>query len=102
MNATRSPVLPDVPTTVEQGVNVEAYTWNALFLPKGAPPAIVAKLHGAALDAMHSALVKERLESLGAQIVSDDRATPEYLAGYVKSEIEKWAGPIKASGATAD
>jgi tripartite-type tricarboxylate transporter receptor subunit TctC len=102
MNRTRSPVLPDVPTTVEQGVNIEAYTWNALFLPKGAPPAIVAKLHGATLDAMHSALVRDRLEALGAQIVSDDRATPEYLAGYVKSEIEKWAGPIKASGATAD
>lgn len=102
MSGTRSPVLPDVPTTVEQGVDVEAYTWNALFLPKGTPGAIVAKLHDAALDAMHNPLVKERLESLGAQIVTDDRATPEYLAGYVKSEIEKWAGPIKASGATAD
>jgi len=51
---------------------------------------------------MHSALVKERLESLGAQIVPDDRATPQYLAGFVKSEIETWAGPIRASGATAD
>ena len=51
---------------------------------------------------MHSALVKERLEGLGAQIVSDDRATPAYLGNFVKSEIEKWAGPIKASGATAD
>ncbi len=51
---------------------------------------------------MHTAFVKERLEGLGAQIVSDDRATPAYLASFVKSEIEKWAGPIKASGATAD
>jgi hypothetical protein len=34
--------------------------------------------------------------------VSDGRATPEYLAGFVKSEIEKWAGPIKASGVTMD
>jgi hypothetical protein len=39
-----------------------------------------------------------RLQGLGAQIVSDDRATLQYLAGFVKSEIEKWAGPIKASG----
>jgi hypothetical protein len=46
--------------------------------------------------------VKDRLEGLGAQIVSDDRATPEYLETFVKSEIEKWAVPIKASGATAD
>jgi tripartite-type tricarboxylate transporter receptor subunit TctC len=102
MNKTRSPVLPDVPTTTEQGLDIEAYTWNAFFLPKGAPPAIVARLHDATVEAMHSALVKDRLEGLGAQIVPDERATPEYLASFVKSEIEKWAGPIKASGATAD
>jgi len=103
MNSTRSPALPNVPTTVEQGVaNAEAYTWNAIFLPKNAPDAIVKKLNDAALQAMHSALVKERLEGLGAQIVPDDRATPAYLGNFVKSEIEKWAGPIKASGATAD
>ena len=103
MNKRRSPALPDVPTTVEQGVeNAEAYTWNAIFLPKNAPDAIVNKLNDAALQAMHSPLVRERLEGLGAQIVSDDRATPAYLGNFVKSEIEKWAGPIKASGATAD
>jgi tripartite-type tricarboxylate transporter receptor subunit TctC len=103
MNNTRSPALPNVPTTVEQGLaNVEAYTWNAIFLPKNAPEAIVRKLNDATLQAMHSALVKERLEGLGAQIVPDDRATPAYLGNFVKSEIEKWAGPIKASGATAD
>ena len=42
------------------------------------------------------------LEGLGAVIVPDDRATPQYLGGFVKSEIEKWAAPIKASGASAD
>jgi tripartite-type tricarboxylate transporter receptor subunit TctC len=99
----RSPALPNVPTAVEQGLaNVEAYTWNAIFLPKGAPDAIVKKLHDATLAAMHTPAVKERLEGLGAMIVPDDRATPEYLGNFVKSEIEKWAAPIKASGATAD
>jgi tripartite-type tricarboxylate transporter receptor subunit TctC len=102
MNKTRSSVLPDLPTTFEQGVDLEAYTWNAFFLPKGAPAAIVARLHDATLEAMHTALVKDRLEGLGVQIVPDDRATPQYLASFVKVEIEKWAGPIKASGATAD
>jgi tripartite-type tricarboxylate transporter receptor subunit TctC len=99
MNRTRSPALPNVPTTVEQGMNVDAYTWNAIFLPKGAPAAIVNELHEAALQAMHTPVVKERLEGLGAQIVSDDRATPSYLGDFVKSEIEKWAVAIKASGA---
>ncbi len=98
----RSPALPKVPTAVEQGLDVQAYTWNAIFLPKNAPAAIVNKLHDAALEAMHTPAVKERLASLGAMIVSDDRATPQYLAGFVKSEIEKWAAPIKASGASVE
>jgi tripartite-type tricarboxylate transporter receptor subunit TctC len=102
MTKTRSPALPDLPTTVEQGLDAEAYTWNAIFLPKSAPEDVVTKLNGAVLDAMHSSLVKERLAGLGAQIVADDRATPAYLGNFVKSEIEKWAVPIKASGAQAD
>ena len=51
---------------------------------------------------MHTPAVKDRLQSLGAMIVSDDRATPQYLAGFVKSEIVKWAAPIKKSGVSAD
>ena len=94
----RSPALPNLPTAIEQGLDVQAYTWNAIFLPKGAPDAIVTRLHDAALAAMHTPAVKDRLQSIGAMIVPDDRATPQYLGGFVKSEIEKWAGPIKASG----
>ncbi len=103
MTKERSPALPNVPTGLEQGVDkLEAYTWNAIFLPKNAPDAIVKKLHDAALGAMHTAAVREGLSKLGAVIVSDDRATPEYLAQFTKSEIEKWAGPIKASGVSVD
>jgi hypothetical protein len=47
---------------------------------------------------MHTPTVRDRLQSLGAQIVADDRATPAYLAGFVRSEIAKWEAPIKASG----
>jgi tripartite-type tricarboxylate transporter receptor subunit TctC len=103
MNNVRSPALPDVPTALEQGVpGVEAYTWNAIFLPKNAPEAIVKRVNDATFAAMKSPLVKQRLEGLGAQIVAENRATPEYLRNFVKTEIEKWAGPIKASGAMAD
>ena len=76
----------------------QAYTWNAIFLPKGAPPAIVKKLNSAVVQAMKTPALRERLERLGVQFVSDDRATPDYLGGFVKSEIEKWRAPIKASG----
>src|ERR1700710_425808 len=86
----RSAVLPDVPTAIEQGYDVEAYTWNAFFLPKGTPEAIVAKLNKAAVDTMKTPEVRERLESVGLRFVSDDRTTPAYLADFVKSEIVKW------------
>jgi len=54
------------------------------------------------VQAMKTPAVRERLGGLGAVVVSEDRATPEYLAQFLKSEIEKWAGPIKASGVTVD
>ncbi|MFY9735229.1 MAG: tripartite tricarboxylate transporter substrate-binding protein [Rhodoplanes sp.] len=95
----RSPALPNVPTALEQGTpDLVAYTWNAIFLPKNAPQPIVDKLNAVAREAMKSPQVRERLESLGAQVVSEDRMTPEYLRKFVEAEIAKWAAPIKASG----
>ena len=102
LTKTRSPVEKDIPTSAEQGLDVQAYTWNAIFLPKGAPEAIVKKLNAAMVQAMHDPAVKDRLQSFGAQVVSDDRATPAYLASFVKSEIAKWAVPIKASGVSVN
>jgi tripartite-type tricarboxylate transporter receptor subunit TctC len=99
----RSPVLPSLPTADESGLsNFEAYTWNALFLPKGAPDAIVRKLHDVAVETMKTPAVKDRLEALGAIVVPEDKMTPEYLDKFVKSEIEKWAAPIRASGAVIE
>ncbi len=102
MTKTRSSVEPNLPTAAEQSLDVQAYTWNAVFLPKGAPDAIVKKLNNAIIEAMKTPAVRERLEGFGAQIVSDDRATPAYLGQFVKSEIEKWAAPIKASGVSVE
>ncbi len=102
MTKERSPVLPNLPTTLEQGTDVQAYTWSAIFLPKRAPDAIVAKLNDAIVQAMKTPAVRARMTELGATVVSDDRATPQYLGQFVKSEIEKWAGPIKASGVTVE
>ncbi len=99
----RSPALPNVQTAGEQGTpGLEAYTWNAIFLPKGTPEAIVTRLNAAVRESMKTPSVRERLQGLGAEVVADDRTTPRYLDGFVKSEIEKWAGPIRASGVSAD
>ena len=103
MAKARSPALANVPTSEEQGVaNMEAYTWNAFFLPKGAPADVVKKLNQATVEAMKDRNVRSKLEGLGAVFVSADRTTPEYLGQFVKSEIEKWANPIKAAGVSID
>jgi len=98
MTKTRSSVEPNVPTAIEQGLDVQAYTWNAVFLPKGAPDAVVKKLNDAIVQTIKTQAVRERLEGLGAQLATEDRTSPQYLGQFVKSEIEKWAAPIKASG----
>jgi tripartite-type tricarboxylate transporter receptor subunit TctC len=99
----RSPVLPNLPTANESGLpNFEAYTWNAIFLPKGAPAPIVNKLHDVMVETMKTPAVKDRLEALGAIMVPENKATPDYLDKFVKSEIEKWAAPIRASGAIVE
>ncbi len=94
----RSPVEPNLPTALEQGLDVQAYTWNAMFLPQGVPAAIVKKLNNAVVQAMRTPALRDHLQKLGVEMVADDQTTPEYLAAFVKSEIEKWAAPIKASG----
>jgi tripartite-type tricarboxylate transporter receptor subunit TctC len=102
MTKERAEVLPNLPTAIEQGVDVQGYTWSAVFLPKNTPAPIVQKLNGAIVQAMHTPSVKERMQALGTTLVSDDRATPQYLGQFVKSEITKWAAPIKASGVTIE
>lgn len=99
MTDKRSPVVPDVPTGEEQGIKgFQAYTWNALFLPKNTPADVVKTLNDAAVKAMNSPAVKDKLQGLGATVVPAEQQTPAYLGDYVKSEIKKWEAPIKASG----
>jgi len=99
----RSPALPNLPTALEQGTQkLEAYTWNAVFLPKNAPADVVRKLNDAVVQAIKTPSVRERLSGLGAEVASEDRATPAFLGQLVKDEIEKWAAPIKASGVVVD
>ena len=103
MNETRSPALPNLATSTEQGMKeLVAYTWNAIFMPKGAPKEIVDRLNKAAVDAINSPAVKDKLAGLGAEIATGNRTTPEFLAKLVKDETEKWAVPIKASGVSVE
>ena len=77
-----------------------AENWLAFFFPKGTPAAIVQKLNEAAIAAMTTPAVAAQLKKNGADIVAPARRSPEYLQKFVATEIEKWAGPIKAAGLT--
>jgi tripartite-type tricarboxylate transporter receptor subunit TctC len=98
----RSPAIPNLPTALEQGTDVQTYAWTALFLPRRTPDPIVQTLNKAVVETLRTPLVRTRIDELGSVVVSDDRMSPQYLAGFIKSEIEKWAGPIKASGVSMD
>ena len=99
----RVAIVPDVPTSGEQGLaGVEASVWNAFFLPKGTPDAIVRKLNAAMNKSLENPALRQRLEELGLEIVSPERRTPEYLAKYLPEEIARWAKPIRAAGISAD
>jgi tripartite-type tricarboxylate transporter receptor subunit TctC len=103
LGKTRLPSLPNLATAQEQGLaNFEGITWDAFFLPKGTPAPIIKKLHDATAAAMDTPSVQERLLSIGATVVTPDRRSPEYLRSFQKGEIEKWAAPIRASGASLD
>jgi len=99
----RAAVLPDLQSAHEQGLaNFDAALWFALFFPKGTPNAIVQRMNGALGEALDSPSVRERLEGIGLRIAARERRSPDYLAKFVASEIEKWSGPIKASGVSID
>lgn len=103
MSPKRVPIIPDLATSGEQGLaGVEATAWNAFFLPKGTPDAIVRKLNKAMSEAIDKPEVRKRLEELGLEIVAPERRTPEYLAKFLPEEIERWAKPIRAANISAD
>jgi len=85
-------------TTSEQGLDVQAYTWSALFLPKSAPADVVKKLNEAAVGAISTPAVQERLATLGATVAGPNERSPQWLGDFVRSEVKKWEEPIKASG----
>jgi tripartite-type tricarboxylate transporter receptor subunit TctC len=99
----RSEQAPDIPTTDEAGLNGFHMTlWSGLWVPKGTPREIVAKLNAAAIDALSDAQVRKQLETLGLQMPPADQLTPEALGAWQKAEIEKWWPIIKAAHVSVD
>jgi tripartite-type tricarboxylate transporter receptor subunit TctC len=103
MAPNRLPIMPDLATTGEQGLpGVEASAWNAYFMPKGTPDAIVRRLNRASSETLDNPNIRRRLEELGLEIVPRERRSPEYLVQFIRDEIARWAKPIRAAGISMD
>jgi tripartite-type tricarboxylate transporter receptor subunit TctC len=88
----------DVPSTDEAGLSGFHMTlWSGLWVPKGTPKDIVAKLNAAAVDAMNDPAVRKKFEDLGLQMPPKDKLSPEALGAWQKAEIAKWWPMIKAA-----
>ncbi|MDB5558230.1 MAG: hypothetical protein JWQ36_1164 [Enterovirga sp.] len=99
----RLSVVPDVPTSAEQGLpEFQATGWNALFAPKGTPPAIVERLNAAARAALANEGTRKRLLELGAELPDEAGRSPQALGQLVASEIEKWVPVIRKAGVTVN
>jgi tripartite-type tricarboxylate transporter receptor subunit TctC len=99
-SATRSPLLPDVPSITEFGYKeFDDYTWFGFFVPVGTPPDVVAKLNAAINRAMASAEVVDRFGQLGMS--SSPNNVAEFTS-FLRAEVPKWAAVVKSSGAKAD
>ncbi len=99
----RATVLPAVPSANEQGLaDFDASIWFALFFPKDTPATIIRRLNAALGNTLDTKSVRERLEANGLRLAVPSRRSPDYLSRFVASEIKKYAGPIKASGATLE
>jgi tripartite-type tricarboxylate transporter receptor subunit TctC len=96
----RMDTMPNLPTIAESGVpGFEASTWHGLVAVAGTPRAVTAKLNAEVNAVLKDPQVSKFLESQGAII---EGGTAEKFAGFIKSEIPKWAKVIRESGARVD
>jgi tripartite-type tricarboxylate transporter receptor subunit TctC len=96
-SAKRSSALPAVPTMADSGVpGFEAVGWFGMVAPAATPKDVLVKLNSELTRALATPDVKERITSLGAEVVS---TTPDGMDQFNRAQIALWAKVVKASGA---
>jgi tripartite-type tricarboxylate transporter receptor subunit TctC len=99
-SATRSPVLPDVPTLAESGVTgYDVTNWWGLLGPAKMPPEIVARLNREVVRILGLPDVKEKLAADGGDVAP---ISPEKFAAFIRTEHAKWSKVVKAAGVKSD
>jgi tripartite-type tricarboxylate transporter receptor subunit TctC len=94
----RSPMLPEVPTSFEQGLpEFDCAPFYALFAPSGTPQPVIEKLVAALNKGLNEEQVQKRLADLGADIIEPGRRGPKVLADLVRSESARLLPILRAA-----
>ncbi len=89
----RSPTLPNLPTMVEEGVNVVGGSWVGVLAPIGTPPAVVEKISSALVSVMSAQEMRNALAARGFNECG--ASTPQAFADFISKDIDKWTGVAK-------
>jgi len=99
----RLAAAPDIPTVDEAGLpGFHVELWSGIWVPKGTPKNVVAKLNAAIVETLADGAVRKRMAEAGLDIPPRDLQTPEGLAEYQQAEIKKWWPMIKAANIKID
>ncbi len=94
---------PDVPTLDELGFHdIDASFWHGLWVPKGTPADVIAKLNAAVRESLADPSVQEKFRKVGQEIWPVEDQTPQALAAKQKTEIAHWTPVIKETGIKAE
>jgi len=103
MSKARWFAAPEVPTAEEMGVPGLAISlWHGMWVPKGTPKEIVAKLNAAVVAALADPAVQKRFADQGQELPPREQQTRDGFAAYHKAEIEKWWPIIKGANIKAE
>jgi tripartite-type tricarboxylate transporter receptor subunit TctC len=96
----RTPHAPDVPSVHEAGVpGYDVSVWFGVLSVAGTPREIVNRFNSEIVKILASADVKERFGKMGVEVVA---GTPEHFAGFLRSEVDRWAKVVRDAGIKAD
>ena len=102
-SSTRLTSAPEYATVDEAGLaELQISVWGGVFVPKGTPKNVIAKLNAALVEALADPAVRQKFVDLGQEIFPRQQQTPAALAALQKAEIEKWWPIIKAANLKTD
>jgi tripartite-type tricarboxylate transporter receptor subunit TctC len=99
MSARRSKALPDVPTTLESGIPLEAAGWVGVLAPPGTKADTAVRMNAEINQALRQPEIRERLENIGFEPAP---GSIEEFAAFLQSEVEKWANLVRTAGIKQD